>query len=213
MKPAHPREILRRATRNPELFLDQIVTIRLGNGSQYHGKWQACDGENFQVILREQGNGSVVWLDAHAIESVSFTHASFEMLSVLSGLTFDPYANADKLGDLAISRQLTVSNESLNKTIGKKIQLTTNLKNTDSPVAAHVLIDLCRALEKTFQNLCIDDFSKKEITNALMEIKMIPSTQAKVEMMNGILSIEFCWEKPDQRWRESVLTEEINKKL
>lgn len=213
MMPAHPREILRRATRNQSLFLDQIVTIRLGNGSQYQGKWQACDGENFQVILRDQGNGSIIWLDAHAIESISFPHASAEMLSVVSGLSFDPYANADRLGDLAVSKQLNASNEAISKSIGKKIQLSANLKSTDSPVTSHVLIDLCRSLEKVFQNLCVDDFSKKEIANTVTEINMIPATQASVKIMSGVLSIEFCWEKPDQRWRESDLTEEVNKKL
>jgi hypothetical protein len=214
MKPAHPREILRRATRKPDIFSNQYVSMRLGNGNHYHGKWQACDAESLQVILKDDATGSIVWLDASAVESISFPHASGDMLSVLSGRTFDPYTNAEKLGELAISRQVVASSEALKALIGKQINVTpANISTFSSSVVGHVLVDLLRMIEKSFEALCTDDFSKNEIGKVVSDIKMTPSHSNGVDLKDGIMSIEFTWEQADQRWRESELIAAINKKL
>jgi hypothetical protein len=214
MKPAHPREILRRATRKPDIFSNQYVSMRFGNGSHYQGKWQGCDAESLQVILKDDATGSIIWLDANAIESISFPHATADMLSVLSGRTFDPYTNAEKLGDLAISRQVVASSEALKTVIGKQIKIThSNISTFSSSVVGHVLVDLLRMTEKSFEALCTDDFAKTEIGKLVSEIKMTPSHSNSVELKDSIMSIEFTWEQPDQRWRESELLDAINKRL
>lgn len=214
MKPAHPREILRRTTRKPDLFIDQVVSIRLANGSHYQGKWQACDGETFQLIMRDTMNGSIIWLDAHALESIAFPNASPDMLSVLSGRTFDPYSNAEKVGELALSKQIATTFEALNMLIGKNIPIEAkSVSSVENPIASHVFIDLLRLTEKSFENICVDDFAKAEVAKQISQIKMKPSALNSVEIKDGVMTVEFSWEKPELRWRESDLTEAINKKL
>jgi len=211
MKAAHPRDIIKRTAQAVQAFTGQEIVLRLSSGSVYRGRWLDCDASTLQLTLNDDTTGSVVWVDASYLESITFPRATEEMLAILSEQDFDPFVKSEKVGNLMLSRQIVSCSEELSSLLGQTVQV--SFEGSEENLARVVLLDVLKKLTIVFQKMCSDEFSLSAVKKSVTAVKLAPSDEGTVKLENNSMNIQFGWKAPKNRWNERSLADALNKSL